>query len=51
MDFLYEMIVGVKLFIDVFLFYDIEIGIGNIIVNEVNEEDWVIVWKKYYYLV
>ncbi len=29
--------------------YDIEIGTGNMTVNEVNEEDWATAWKKYYH--
>ncbi|KAB2424910.1 50S ribosomal protein L11 methyltransferase [Bacillus cereus] len=48
-DSLHETIAGVKSSIDVLPSYDIEIGTGNITVNEVNEEDWATAWKKYYH--
>jgi len=47
-DSLHETIAG-KSSIDVLPSYDIEIGTGNITVNEVNEEDWATAWKKYYH--
>ena len=45
-DSLHETIAGVKSSIDVLPSYDIEIGTGNITVNEVNEEDWATAWKN-----
>lgn len=45
-DSLQETIAGVKSSIDMLPSYDIEIGTGNITVNEVNEEDWATAWKN-----
>lgn len=46
-----EMVEGIKEIINNLFFYDIDLGRNYIIIFEVNEEEWVIVWKKYYYFV
>lgn len=39
---------GIKDAINNLLVYDIDLGLNNISISEVNEEEWATAWKKYY---
>ncbi|MCM3619119.1 50S ribosomal protein L11 methyltransferase [Sutcliffiella horikoshii] len=47
-SFLGETVEGIKDAINNLLVYDIDLGLNNISISEVNEEEWATAWKKYY---
>lgn len=50
-SFLVEIVDGIKKEINGLFVYDFDLGVNKVMISEVNEEEWVIVWKKYYYFV
>ncbi|MGD6832191.1 50S ribosomal protein L11 methyltransferase [Sutcliffiella halmapala] len=47
-SFLGETVEGIKEAINNLLLFDIDLGLNNISISEVNEEEWATAWKKYY---
>lgn len=47
-SFLGETVEGIKQSINNLLLFDIDLGLNNISISEVNEEEWATAWKKYY---
>lgn len=47
-SFLGETVDGIKEAINNLLVYDIDLGLNEISISEVNEEEWATAWKKYY---
>ncbi|MCT2537611.1 50S ribosomal protein L11 methyltransferase [Aquibacillus koreensis] len=47
-SFLGETVDEIKQAINNLLLYDIDLGMNQITLSEVNEEDWATAWKKYY---
>lgn len=48
-SFLGETVEGIKEAINNLLIYDIDLGLNQITISEVNEEEWATAWKKYYH--
>ncbi|WP_096153337.1 MULTISPECIES: 50S ribosomal protein L11 methyltransferase [Bacillus] len=47
-SFLGETVDGIKEAINNLLVFDIDLGLNEISISEVNEEEWATAWKKYY---
>ncbi|MGY3718547.1 50S ribosomal protein L11 methyltransferase [Sutcliffiella cohnii] len=47
-SFLGETVDAIKESINNLLLFDIDLGLNNISISEVNEEEWATAWKKYY---
>lgn len=48
-SFLGETVDGIKEAINGLILYDIDIGLNQVTISEVNEEEWATAWKKYYH--
>ncbi|WP_019242649.1 MULTISPECIES: 50S ribosomal protein L11 methyltransferase [Bacillus] len=48
-SFLGETVEGIKEAINNLIIYDIDLGLNDVSISEVNEEEWATAWKKYYH--